>query len=85
MSVTVNLTWTAPITTASAGAPTSYTIYRDTVNVGSVDHSDTVDPSYNDVGLPDPVSGSPVTYEYSVSASNAAGEGSQSTVASISI
>ena len=90
MSVTVNLTWTPPIVTGSAGAPESFNVYRDSVAVGSgitttTNAAGVVTAEYSDIGLPDADASTPVVYSYTVSASNAAGEGAQSSAATITV
>ena len=86
MSVTVNLTWTAPIISSTQGAPETYNIYRDSTQIASgITPESDGSLVFNDAGLPNPVVNSPVTYSYQVSATNAAGEGAQSSTESISI
>lgn len=86
MSVTINLTWTAPITSSTQGAPESYNVSRDDTEIASgITPNSDGELLFNDVGLPDAVANAPVTYAYTVSATNAAGTGPESTSASITI
>jgi hypothetical protein len=85
MAVTVNLIWDASQSSDSHGEPDFYNVFRDSVKIASGIIAENGVLKYDDSGLPDAVAGSPVAYEYKVSATNAAGEGPQSSAQSISI